>query len=99
MKISGQWYWDGGRCRVWGQSAGGGFGILDLANFAILPKVQITKNEKSSGFHRNLLYKLTFHWERHLIICQTRTVDNNHDDDDDIVGDSLIKTKSDIIIF
>ena len=79
---------------------GGSRPEVDLA-FWIWPILQFCQRSKlqSSGFHRNLLYKLTFHWERHLIICQTRTVDNNHDDNDDIDGDSLIKTKSDIIIF
>ena len=73
---------------------GGSRPEVDLA-FWIWPilqtLLQITKQQKSSGFHPNLLYKLTFHWEHHLIIWPTRTVDNNHDDDD-----TLIKTKSEI---
>ena len=50
MKISGQWYWGS----VWGHSGGGGFGILDLANFAKGP------NYKAEEQRANLLYKLTF---------------------------------------
>ena len=56
VKISGQWYWGWGSSPVWGHSGGGGFGILDLANFAKGP------NYKAEEQRANLLYKpFTFH--------------------------------------